>query len=406
MLVVLILRTYVFAQTSPEDAAAQLGGLSESVNQNIQNPTPYVPKYNNEQTGNGDLYGEGDLVPIDPGNAKVSGCANNPGDPNLYTRQECEGVNFIAKNRTIRPNMTISTKDPVIAGNRAITSDPRETLEKYKWLVPMNADGSFGSLPANACPATTVNTPPVYEDRRCTFYKGSENFLCQAPLRVTVNPHFNYQCQDTLGTNSTEKCSKTLIVQCAGGGWNDSCTHQGIIPDSTYADMAATLTGIGNGISELKFGKKDAYQWSGSTLIGKVYDRSFNINIVGIERLDLFNLVYVEGDDWVWIKVNGNSVFLGPTPPVVDRVEQVSNGVKYGPNSNQVRTAEFGHSFTVNPNKDIRSYLHNGTNSIWIRTIVGGGGGVLVKFNTRLACPVNCTESWNNQCAVLEQRAQ
>lgn len=402
-----------FAQTSPEAAAAELGGLSESVSNNIQDPTLYVPKYNNEQTGNGDLYGEGELVPIDPGNAKVTGCANNPADPNLYTRQECEGVNFVARNRTIRPNMTVTTRDPIISGNRAITSDPRETLEKFKWIVPTNADGSFGSLPANACPATTVNTPPIYEDRRCTFYKGSENFLCKAPLKVTVDPQFNYQCQDTLGVNSTEKCSKILNVQCTGGGWNPGCSTAGVVPHSAATDFVFTYTHTGDGFYSLEYGAINDDYLHGDKTTGAFYDRILNIDIQGIERLDTFKLDNLLWDDWVWMKVNGQSVFLGS--PAIDRVEPTAGNeqrcsnrkcIRYGPGPTHVARAERGRSERAYPNMDLKPLLHNGTNQIWFRVAVGGGGEMYTKFVTRMACPVNCTESWNNQCTTLEQRAR
>jgi hypothetical protein len=401
------------AQMSPEAAAAELGGLADSISQNIQNPSLYVPKYNNDQTGNGDLYGQGELVPIDPGNTKVTGCANNPGDPNLYTRQDCEGVNFVSKNRTIRPNITVSTKDPVIAGNRVITSDPRATLEKYKWMVPVNADGSFGTLPANACPATTVNTPPVYEDRRCTFYKGSENFLCKAPLKVTVNPQFNYQCQDTLGINSTETCSKILNVQCNGGGWSPTCSTQGVVPQTFDADMQTNFNHIGDGVYELVFGTVAQDYWTGNQNSGGWFDKTLSVKILGLNRLDQFTLTTVGYDEWTWIKVNGHTVFIGPKPKAIDRLEhgichfgstQIPC-VQYGPNANHVAFAKDGESRIESTNVDLKPYLVEGVNQIWTRTVTAMTGEMFLKIRTRMGCPVSCTENWDNQCSNLEQRA-
>lgn len=51
------------------------------------------------------------------------------------------------------------------------------------------------------------------------------------------------------------------------------------------------------------------------------------------------------------------------------------------------------------PNIDIRPYLRDGTNTISTRTIVAGGGGVLLYARTRQTCPRTCSDSWDDQCA-------
>jgi len=415
-----------FAQANVDSAVSSLGGLSESISNNMQHPEEYVPKFNNDQSGNGDLYGEGELVPIDPGKGKISNCSTNPADSNLYNRQECEGINFVARNRTIRPNITVSTNDPVISGNRNITSDPRETLEKYKWNLPINPDGTIGSIPNNACPSTTTIVPPVSEERRCTFYKGSENFLCKAPLKVTVTPEFNYQCLDNLGTNSTQKCSKILNMQCSGGGWGDGCSYQGVIPNSLSADMNMSWVPEGNGIYRLTFGTLQDNYWSGPKEYGQFYDRSLDVTINGIAKLDRFSLDKVTPDDYAIIKVNGILVYK--TAPVIDRLEHITLRVctwptasggcslwqnktylQYGPNPNDyLKSAERAPGFGASdyPNVDLRPFLHDGVNNIFVRTAVGIGGEFYGEFRTRMACPVNCYENWDNQCATLEQKAK
>lgn len=404
----------IYAQYDPQKAAGSFNGMAESALSNLNggDPSKVLPKYSN-QNSNEQFFGEGDLIPTDQGNGKITDCKTATGDPNLYTRQECEGVNYVMKNRTVRPNMTISTKDPLISENRTITSDPRDTLEKYKFNLPYNADGSIGNPPPNACASTTVTTPAVFEERVCTFFRGSENFLCKAPLKVEVNPHFNYKCEDTLGVNSNEKCSKTLVVECTGGVFANSCTGAGVVASDFNADMKVSFDSMGSGFFRLGFGTLADNYWGGPKFFGKTYERTLTINVEAKERLDAFLLEQVVADDYVLVKVNGNVVY--GTPPIVDRIEAVSrpNGRIYyktsGDGSSRFieyadRAPPFGEN--IRPNFDIRPYLVNGKNTIYTKTLVGGGGEVYLGFITRVACPVACTERWQNQCTTLEERAK
>ena len=410
----------IYAQYDPQKAAGSFNGMAESALSNLNggDPSKVLPKYSN-QNSNEQFFGEGDLIPTDQGNGKITDCKTATGDPNLYTRQECEGVNYVMKNRTVRPNMTVSTKDPLISENRTITSDPRDTLEKYKFNLPYNADGSIGNPPPNACASTKVTTPAVFEERVCTFFRGSENFLCKAPLKVEVNPHFNYKCEDTLGVNSNEKCSKVLNVECTGGGFDGSCSASGVVPTTFNADMKVGFGSIGSGFYKLGFGTVGDNYWSGSRLGGAIYERVLSIEVEGKERLDSFVLNEVVADDYVLITVNGNVVY--GTPPFIDRVEKITinvnsaNGpikrpaIKYGPDASHYlsyieRRPAFGEN--INPNIDVRPYLVNGINKIVTKTVVGGLGESYIAFTTRMSCPYKCTERWQNQCTTLEQRAQ
>jgi hypothetical protein len=405
----------IYAQYDPQKAAGSFNGMAESALSNLNggDPSKVLPKYSN-QNSNEQFFGEGDLIPTDQGNGKITDCKTATGDPNLYTRQECEGVNYVMKNRTVRPNMTVSTKDPLISENRTITSDPRDTLEKYKFNLPYNADGSIGNPPPNACASTTVTTPAVFEERVCTFFRGSENFLCKAPLKVEVNPHFNYKCEDTLGVNSNEKCSKTLIVECnGGGGFGDICSSTGIIPGGVEADMAVKWSPTGSGFYTLEFGTFQDNYWSGPKYGGTIYERTLNVNIASMDKLDRFLFFYIMADDYSLVTVNGTVVY--GTPPLIDRIEHPGigigkvNGIKYGPkNEDFMRYVERKPSFgdSANPNVDLRPYLHNGMNKIVVRTVVGGTGEMLTKFSTRSACSPVCIDRWVNQCTTLEQRAK
>lgn len=356
-----------------QEAIESMSGLGAGAAANIANedPSSSVPKYNTSNA-NGALYGEGDLLPTDPGNNKITGCAVNAANPNLYDRQDCESVNFVMKNRHVRPNITVSTRDPIIAGNRGITNDPRDTLEKYKWIVPVNADGSVGSLPGNACTATTITTPPMYEEKVCTFYKGSENFLCKAPLVVNVVPHFNYQCQDTYGVNSNESCTKVLHVSCI----NDCVPLADVAFTSAGAGttpLTITTTQLNNGLTQI-------------TLQG---------HAVGSGRYTATNLSIGNKLNMEYIKIMSSS------QPVADTFRSGGRGVGF-------YMVDFKGSYfgpMINLNENFMGQVNNSYSLVLWFTEVTDFTVVLEYKRAAATCNQSCSESLENNCMALEQRS-
>ena len=417
-----------------ENAVKDVGGRAASTVIDIQKPETIVPKYNNTQTGNGDLFGEGEIIPINPGNMKVSNCSQQTMDKDLYKRQECEGINFVTQSKGKRPNMAVTTNDPIVAGNRSITGNPVPTLVKHGWSVPLNQDGSVGSMPANACSPTTVSVPAQYEFRYCSVFKQSEKYLCQQNLIATVKPHFNYRCNDVLGINSTETCKKILQVRCENGG--NTCAQAGVVPTSYDADMAITFTPIGDGFFRINFGVYQDNYWAGPASInnsnrGAIYYKKLIVNVSGIDRLARFSLDKVHEDDYSLIKVNG--VVAYATYPVVDRIENADINVtsqsygttttrvahvikvgndKYLPYSNWLtstmtnveRAPDF--SAMAYPNFNAIPYLVEGTNTIETWTLVGNRGELYTEWTTQMYCPAKCTEAWQDQCSALAERAK
>lgn len=419
-----------------ENAVKEVGGRAASTVVDIQKPETIVPKYNNTQTGNGDLFGEGEIIPINSGNMKVSNCSQQTMDKDLYKRQECEGINFVTQNKGKRPNMTVNTNDPIVAGNRSITGNPVPTLVKHGWSVPLNQDGSVGSMPANACSPTSVSVPAQYEFRYCSVFKQSEKYLCQQNLIATVKPHLNYRCNDVLGINSTETCKKILQVRCENGG--NTCAQAGVVPTSYDADMAITFTPIGDGFFRINFGVYQDNYWTGPASInnsnrGSIYYKKLSVEISGIDRLARFTLDKVVEDDYSLIKVNGVVVFA--TNPIIDRIENAdltlssqnsgttnyytAHVIKIGDNKYLPYSKLFGGTYTMTnverapvfgsanyPNFNVIPYLKNGTNIIETWTLVGNRGELYTEWTTQMYCPAKCTEAWQDQCSALAERAK
>jgi hypothetical protein len=69
------------------------------------------------QGGQGQLSG--------PGVTKVTDCAGQTPDADAYRRQECDAVNFVARNPSVRPAFSIDrATDPLISRANAIASNP------------------------------------------------------------------------------------------------------------------------------------------------------------------------------------------------------------------------------------------------------------------------------------------
>jgi hypothetical protein len=69
------------------------------------------------QAGQGQLSG--------PGVARVTACATLPPEADAYRRQECEAVNFVARNPSLRPAFSIDrANDPLISRASAVARHP------------------------------------------------------------------------------------------------------------------------------------------------------------------------------------------------------------------------------------------------------------------------------------------
>ena len=382
----------------------ELGKLGTGTATNMMQPAQYTPRYTDNVPMAEQYYGGGVSLPTQFGDAKFNDCKNLPANPDLYLRQECEGVNLIAGSRTKRPDVTISSNEKLVTGTQKIAGDPAETLEKYKWKYPVNEDGSVGTFPSSACPTETITVPAVKTIKRCNEYHGAEMFLCEAALKVNVDPSWNYSCLESKYRNQQYQCGKKLKVVCEKSGPN--CTRSGIEAGSLQGDMTVNMTPSGSA-HRLMFGTIGDNYWRDGQ-----YDREMTLNIKNPEKLTLFTLSRVEYDDWLIVKVNDKIVYSSYNNQMfaVDYTAEDDMGRRYAPVRNEEGTrlgyAERGESWRRNLNIDIRPYLHQGKNIIWTRTVVGGGGENAIFFNVQQYCDPVCHDRWENSCLELEQRVK
>ena len=397
---------------SGSGAAAVKGAISDST------AVDKVPNYGTAHA-HSSHYGGGDGDPRTPGGARVSECASvTYGD--AKQQAECDAINDLANNRLTRPPLVIAPGDPILVKGATVKSDPAAVA------------GAFGGA-YKACKITTVTQPATYEEEVCNEYK-------------------------TLGTQT---CSRQLIVTC--DPLHDGCDQGGIVPNSWLGDMTTSFAPDGTGTYILQFGTIANNYWSGW---GAVFDRTLIFDIQDLQLITLFSMSRAAFDDWLLVTVNGTTVYVGPyggdrlliysPPPVFEpsssRLCQPAWDDMFGAswqcqdtawwwsngNSNAVfyascnvvaggwnctpsdsRTGmvqycatcfgspELSTSWNIGLNIDLKPYLRNGSNTIFMRTIVAGGGEGAIQIRTRQMCPLNCLDQWDNsQCALLEARTQ
>lgn len=349
------------------------------------------------QGGQGELSG--------PGISKIQNCATATPNPDPIKRQECDAVNFLARNPQIRPQFNINKNDPMILAAK----HARNNAESF--FQSLGIKGGAGS--STQCTTKTETTPAQYTTETCSSFKEVGEQQCTMGRTINIDSDANFQCEQTVNAYETLKCRRSSNITCTGGG--DGCDQGGIVPNSWAGDMATSWFPDGAGNYILQFGTIADNYWGGW---GAVYDRNLTFDIRDVELITRFALTRAAYDDWLMVKVNGTTVYVGPRGgDRLDVVQQCawmdwetgqcayySNVVQYcatcfsGP---ELRT-----SWNFGLNIDIRPYLRNGSNTIFMRTIVAGRGEGAIQLTTRQKCPVQCSVSTRNDCATLEARSQ
>jgi hypothetical protein len=195
--------------------------------------------------------------------------------------------------------------------------------------------------------------------------------------------------------------------------------------------MATSWSPDGAGNYILQFGTTGDDYWFGW---GITQDRTLTFTIRDVGIITRFDLTSAFFDDWILVQVNGTNVYVGPyggdrlqvnSTPYQDMgygaqcdfdsvlwwwscndQNQIDLGRFYGKNgcylsndryyckstnvqygANSFGSPDLYTRWNISPKIDLRPYLVNGTNTIFVRVIVGGGGEGAIQMTTR-QCPL------------------
>jgi quinol monooxygenase YgiN len=137
----------------------------------------------------------------DPGVARVTACATLPPEVDAYRRQECEAVNFVARNPSLRPAFSIDrANDPLISRANAVARHPT-----------MASTGVTAGRGAENCRVVTETTPASVTRETCSDYRPVTSKSCSTVRQIQVDQHHRYQCveqmpDDCAAIKATEGC--------------------------------------------------------------------------------------------------------------------------------------------------------------------------------------------------------
>lgn len=236
-----------FAKTGSKAAGGTVNSSSGS--KNLPNFTTTAPESSNFAGGKGNVGAAG--------HAKMINCETSH-SPDAFTQQECEAVNFLAKNPSTRPKFDIDKKkDPILTGSGDIIKNPG--------LIP----GTNGQQ----CHVVTTNVPATMTEQTCEQSITTTNIVCK----------------------------RTLNPQCAfaGSDMSSSVTSQ----SGAFTTVSITK---GNKPGLYDYTMKTPFAICGTEGTGEV---KFNLDTVGKGSYITVNLS--ELDDTAALGVNGITVFAG-----------------------------------------------------------------------------------------------
>ena len=121
------------------------------------------------QSGQGQLSG--------PGVARVTACAALPPEVEAYRRQECEAVNFVARNPSQRPAFSIDrANDPLISRANALARDPTRA-----------STGITSASTREQCRVVSETTPASFTRETCNDYRPVSSHFCSTERQIRVD---------------------------------------------------------------------------------------------------------------------------------------------------------------------------------------------------------------------------
>ena len=252
----------------------------------------------------------------------------------------------------------------------------------------------------------------------CDIHRDYEDLPCSTGLKVSVKPDYIYSCKQKRVVSNSE-CKRSLQVRCTS--INPHCSAWGLTMDNVQADLAINYNPDNN---LLKIGLDKIRQWSSGNQQCKIFDRQVKFKISQLQKVTEFTFIDRHYDDYVWIKLNGMQIgSIGPLTEATElavhclTLDQKYKLIKSEPSdalgkcpegtvakaylgTNRAHPQGFYQSCELSTNWhdvmniDLKPYLQEGENILWIRTIVGGGGEFWGHLRVKQQCCDQWVEEW------------
>lgn len=325
---------------------------------NLNSAKQTIPNASNKPP-EADYFQDGQTVPAPAGSNKITTCRSSD-------TIECEAVNFVAQNPSVRPQIHIDKNDPMLVKARQAAA---------------NADEMFKSLGINKtnneCVTKTETTPGVYTDQTCSNALETTTDQCTMGRIVNINSDSNFQCDQTINATETLSCLRSPNITTS---IKATCT----LGEEVRAEFASGV-----------LGGDDC--WGGDKLVFSYICEMTDSPKVNIHILRDVNGQFPDSDP--------STVHLSNLPPSINTSGTFSN-CKYDlRGSASCSLGQCSASYTADISYLVWKYKLD--NDGWVGYTDWQYSGSLVtnvpfKLYTKEATQVG----WINQCTTLEARAQ
>lgn len=328
----------------------------------------------------------------------VTDCETNPPDPNDQTQEgqaryaECLALGF--------SNFNYAGKVNAAYGNLA--DDP--ALQPKDIEALLEQFGLTGTTTEDECVVRTVTNPPQTQDFEC--FKGYDVSLenyATVGREVVIDADSNFQCDKTVQSYETVKCSIKTILSCSA----DICIPITNLKKS--GDFGQISLGGSSTSWTLKVGSPGVNDISRTESRKKIFWQStYTFDIENLQEITKFILQKTHADNTLAVWLNGNLIYHSE-PDGKDIIQcstpKVSKGIDILNGDGCV--THFWPKEGVYPNKDVKKYLVEGKNTVKLKLFVeinGYGEGFAI-FQGKATCQT-CSVSTVNECETLEARSQ
>ncbi|WP_234830843.1 hypothetical protein [Pseudomonas savastanoi] len=358
---------------------SNLNKLSSKVNNTNAQGMPHYTN-NPPQSQN---FGSSSLFNV--GTTRISTCKTAVAGSDKVANQECDAVNFLAKNPQDKVKFPVNPNDPIIKG------------------IGDTINNATGGSVTEQCTTKTTTTPNIYATEVCNEFNLSELKSCTMGQVVNVDAKANFQCNITKNRLEQYTCDAYLSVAC-----------QPPVPGCVGGGIKTGTASLSNGSYTYTLIGDDLTIINNVTAVNQITSADFNFTIEGLDRVTDFYINGVHSDNYVGVSVNGH--FLGVHARIfggwnagADRLVQDFNysppHARWGPNPGDHNAAEIGTNLFTSVYSDLRPYLREGTNVITVNVLNGKGPGYgKVYITAHQLCPPPCTETWTDQCQSFQQR--
>jgi len=227
-------------------AGAANGVVNGTIQSTVNSFNPNYYSYTNTAPESA-LFGGGNGDTFTAGAGKITACQTGATNPDAFKQQNCDAINYMANQPTIRPQFAISSSNPMMVTSRAIQNNASTLAAASLGFVDPGAVGSF-----TGCTTKATTTPPTFGIEVCNDVSTASSSTCSIGRTIAVNAHTDYQCNKTINAYQTQNCNKTVIP---------------IVTPTNYCDVAGSATGIGSrtitktGYITVKVGRTTKRKW-------------------------------------------------------------------------------------------------------------------------------------------------